>query len=38
LVGGGGAAFAEGLGEGVSEPLVVGLQLADALGGDLDAA
>ena len=34
----GGAAFAEGLGEGVAEPLVVGLQLADALCGDLDAA
>jgi hypothetical protein len=32
-----GAAFAEGFGEGVAESLVVGLQFADALGGDLEA-
>ena len=33
-----GSSLAEGFGEGVAEPLVVGLQLADALCGDLEAA
>jgi hypothetical protein len=37
VCGSGGAVLAEGFGEGVTKSLVVGLQLTDALGGDLDA-
>ena len=32
------AAFAEGFGESLPQPLVVGLQVADALGGNVEAA
>jgi len=38
LVGASDTPLAEGFGECLAEPLVIGLQLADALGGDLDAA
>ena len=38
LVGARDPSLAEGLGEGVAEPFVVGLQFTDALCGDLDTA
>jgi hypothetical protein len=38
FAGGSGSPFAEGLGEGVAESFVVGLQLTDPVCGEFDAA